>query len=148
MIYTEKPDSFDPQFTCVSTTVLVGDKMLFLMRPVHKKQGGKFGMPAGGLEQGEASIQAAVRELSEETGIRVTEQELQHFQEVMVRHDNQDFIYDMYYLVLPEFPEITLSEEHNDYRWMTLEESAECELVDDLKECLELLSNNILKVLG
>jgi ADP-ribose pyrophosphatase YjhB (NUDIX family) len=51
---------------------------LFLKRNLDDFEGGKFNCPAGHIEKGETAIEAACRELKEETGIVAAPSELTH----------------------------------------------------------------------
>lgn len=51
--------------------VLRGEKLL-LVRRSHRPDAGKWGFPGGKIERGETIVDAALRELGEETGVTAT----------------------------------------------------------------------------
>lgn len=63
----------EPQLVRVLAAVVQrGDKYLVCQRPAHKRHGGLWEFPGGKLEAGEDIERAAIRELAEELGVRVT----------------------------------------------------------------------------
>lgn len=63
-------------------------KVLIARRPDHLHQGGLLEFPGGKVEDGESVQQALVREIREETGLRITPGSLQRV--IEVRHDYGD----------------------------------------------------------
>lgn len=57
--------------------------MVMLVRPTGSSEGDNLGIPKGGIETGEDPLDAAIRELKEETGISVTESDLSDEPEVI-----------------------------------------------------------------
>jgi mutator protein MutT len=53
------------------------DKILFLKRASHKHQGDMWGIPGGKLDEGETPRMAVIREVFEEVGIPINEDNLQ-----------------------------------------------------------------------
>jgi 8-oxo-dGTP pyrophosphatase MutT (NUDIX family) len=139
MIYLETPNNFSPKFQVVSCYVECQGKLLFLHRPIHKSQGGKWGVPAGKVEIGETIDLAIVRELKEETGLQIDLSQLQFLKKIAVKHPEHDFVYHMYRVKLNEFPNIKIDPtEHQDYKWATPQEALALDLVEDLDECIRM----------
>ena len=75
-------DVWEPNHRCVITYVEDGDRLLF----IEKKRGmgsGYFNAPGGHIEEAETAMEAAVREVKEETGADISGLELRgtlHFQ--------------------------------------------------------------------
>ena len=73
----------------VAVAVIIRDgRVLIARRPVHAHQGGLLEFPGGKVEQGETVQQALVREIAEETGLRVPLDSLQPV--IGIRHDYGD----------------------------------------------------------
>ena len=139
MIYPSLQENFLPHFQLASNFVWHNGKMLLLHRNNGKFQGGKWGQPAGKLEEGENPVQAAARELYEETGIVVPEKNFQFWTILHVQHNGRDFVDHMFSIHLDESPEVKLNYgEHQNYNWFTLEEALKLHLVDDFDECIKL----------
>jgi len=60
-----------PEVPCVGAVVHDGQGRLLLVRRGHAPSAGLWSVPGGRVEAGESEIEAVVRELAEETGLRV-----------------------------------------------------------------------------
>ena len=70
----------------VAVAVIVRDgRVLIARRPDHVHQGGLLEFPGGKVEPGESVQAALVREIAEETGLRVPEDSLEPV--IGIRHD-------------------------------------------------------------
>ncbi len=80
---------------------------------------GKFGLPGGGLHRGEDERVGAVRELQEETGIRVQPSQLIKFMDLSQGDHGFTYTQHCYYVFLQNNPAITLQKnEIIDYVWL------------------------------
>ena len=60
-----------PEVPCVGAVVHDADGRLLLIRRGHAPSAGLWSVPGGRVEAGETEIEAVVREIAEETGLRV-----------------------------------------------------------------------------
>jgi 8-oxo-dGTP diphosphatase len=56
---------------CVGAIITDGDGRLLLIKRGHEPQAGRWSLPGGRVQPGESDPQAVVREVHEETGLRV-----------------------------------------------------------------------------
>ena len=104
-----------------------GDEFLVALRaPDH---GGYWHTIAGTVEDGEAFHAAAVRELWEETGLKVEQLEpLGEFAYVREEWESQPGLrvhVEAFFVDVEPGWEPTLNEEHDEYRWLRRDEAAE-----------------------
>lgn len=131
------PDSFDPDFSLSGLVLHVGDEVLLLRRCEQETYGGYWGLPAGRLDEGESPEQALVREVFEETRIRLSVDDVSFVHSFSVRYPECDFEYFVFRAVLDEVPEVVLDPaEHVDARFVSLEEALGMELVPGEERCL------------
>lgn len=139
MIYDAEPDCFSPKFKVVSCFVQCGNEFLMLLRQDGKSEGNKWGIPAGKLNPGESSVDAIVRELYEETGIRHSPFEIGYFRKLFVRYPDYDFIYHMFTAKMQEKPEVKIKpDEHKSFQWVSPEEALKLPLVPDEDACIRM----------
>lgn len=91
------------------------DKVLVQVRSSEKARLGIFG---GGIENNETPIEAAIRELKEETGIEACKEQLDFLEinEHDLEYENGDkvhYVASLYLLKLSEYPTIKLDSESN-----------------------------------
>lgn len=139
MIFKERPADFQVKTRVVACYVEHADKFLLLQRQPNKPHGGKWGLPAGKVDQGEDLKSAVCREVFEETGIRVDDSKLIHLGVLWVRHDGNEFEYHSFSVEMEGDSEVKLSpSEHQNHLWVSLSESVHMDLIHDLAECNEL----------
>ena len=139
MIHLTKPETFNPRFEVVSCFLEDEGKILLLHRHNHKPEGDSWGVPAGKVDEGESIDGAMVRELFQETGYQVREDELRYIQKVYVKYPTFDFIYRIYHLPLSQKRAIMIaSSEHKGYEWAVPAEALQKNLIRDLDTCIKL----------
>jgi len=143
MVFKEKPKSWSPKVRVVSCFIEFEGKFLSVLRQNLKPEGNKWGVPAGKVEPGESPRHAIAREIKEEVGLDIQEnQQLFYFGTVYVRYPNIDFDFEIWSAKLESKPIVVLNyEEHKDYKWNTPLEALKDNLVLDEPECIKLFYN-------
>lgn len=140
------PEGFVPQVQVAACYLEINNKLLLLQRADGKLEPGKWGVPAGKLEHNEAPENAAKRELFEETGIFLENSSgIQHLNSLYIRKPEVDYVYHVFKVQLDRIPEVHLSDEHQDYRWVTSKDIETIALMDGAKEALQHYQAMIVK---
>jgi len=139
MIYKNVPKNFRLKFSVVSCYVEHDGEILLLHRHDHKSEGGRWGVPAGKIDQGENELEAMIREIKEETGQKVSAEELEYLSKVYVKYPEYHFVYHMFRVKLDKKADIILSSsEHKDYKWVAPQGALNLALVRELDRCLKM----------
>src|SRR5690606_9725960 len=103
-------------------------KLLYLRYAMdHPTESGKWGIPGGKLEEGESLTEGALREIFEETSIRVSK--ANYVGHLFIRKRGVvEYIFHMFHIQVTE-AKVRLSNEHTDYRWLTAEEVKQLSIV-------------------
>lgn len=103
-------------------------KVLLIRRSSDDFGGGTWESAGGKLEEGETLEEGIVREVFEETGLKIVPEKLLYAS--IDEHDEHRLVF-IVYLCLTEETAITLSREHDESRWV------------DKQECRSLLQGGI-----
>lgn len=117
-------------------------RYLFVKRERHRHSyAGKWQLPGGLLEWGEAPEQALHREVTEETGGSVSGEKILGAYSVTVaaKGDNYHAVH-IVYSGKYNGDNVALSHEHEDYRWVDIDEALSMDLADGLGE---FISENV-----
>lgn len=141
MLYKSQPEEFKIGFEGVGCFMESGDKILLLHRQDHKREGNTWGIPGGKVDAGEEILEAMVREISEETGLEISSENLSYVEKVYVRFPEYDFIYHMFKTTLENHTEIKINnEEHKDFAWLSPAQTLEHKtLMPDLDACIKIV---------
>ncbi|MCE3230139.1 MAG: putative nudix hydrolase [Alphaproteobacteria bacterium] len=124
------PDGFGPSIEVAGCYCEYEDKVLFLKRSPHKLHGKTWNLPGGKLNEGETPRTAVVREVFEEAGIGVKEEDLEEVNKFYVRSMQTDFIFYTFRAQFLTLPTLNLRrEEHEEAAWLTLEEALKLPLI-------------------
>ena len=106
----------------VAKLVLVDNdnNYLLMYRSDHPTFGSDPDLPGGTLEDGESTLEAVVREVYEEIGVVVRENEVTELY-AGTDYSKHDTHYTLYIATVDRRPLITLSWEHSTYEWIPRE---------------------------
>ena len=128
-VYQKIPKGFVSEIEVVVCYLEWKDKILFLKRAPEKIQGGLWGVPGGKLEKGESREKGLSRELQEELSLYFSFDDFISITSLAVSYPNLDFFFHMYRLLLETKPRVNLSNEHTEYKWLTIDQALELALV-------------------
>lgn len=101
------------------------EEWLLLKRAPHIRLGGTWQMVSGTIEPGEKAYEAAARELLEETGLRPLHfYQASYVNRFYLAATDQILLTPVFAAEVPGSAQVTLSDEHTDYQWVTPEEAA------------------------
>lgn len=100
-------------------------EFLFLRKVSPEPMKGKWGVVGGKVEEGEDITDAAVRELKEEAGLSVCRHALKYLKPVFITNAIYSFGFYIHVLKMDKKPEVTLSDEHDQYGWFTADQVRE-----------------------
>lgn len=121
-VHETKPDKFNPQAEVAACYLECDGKLLLLLNAPGDSEAGSWGVPAGKLEPSESPLQGVARELFEETSISIDPSQIQSIGSLYIRKPEVDYVYHLFRIKLAIRPEVRLSPEHQNYRWMSGEE--------------------------
>lgn len=123
----------------VDVFIVCGKEILCLRRANYLKfNRGKWCIPGGSIDKQESSSEAATREVKEETNISIYEPKF------LFTHEYENGKMTSIFLsVLDEKPEVTISREHAQYKWLTFDqiEKIKEKFPPETFEILEKFSN-------
>ena len=100
------------------------NKILLLRRSIKEtSKHGLYELPGGKQELGESLIDTAIKETQEESGLSV---KIMKKLDPHIDHDMKK-IYHGYMAIVEGEQNIQLSEEHDEYRWLTIRDALEME---------------------
>ena len=119
----------------VAALIWDGDRFMACQRPAHKARGLKWEFVGGKVEPGESKQQALIRECREELAVTVEVGEV--FMEVDHVYPDLTVHLTLFHAAIAEGEPQRL--EHNEIRWITVEEIDQYEFCPADKEILERL---------
>lgn len=140
MLFLQTPPDFVPKYQTVGCFCHYQDKILLLKRQRNKREGDKWGLPAGKVEQNETQNQAILREIQEETGFRIKDDQVKFLTTAYIRYPDHDFIFHIYQTDLEDkkVPKIDPTE-HQSFRWATPKAALTMDLVKDFGQIIKMV---------
>lgn len=137
-IFLEAPKGFIADFTAVGCYCQYQNTFLLLKRHPKCFSGEKWCLPGGKLNDGEARIEGARRELHEEVRIAVLPKDLSHFLTFYFERRDLKYDFTVYYCTLERKPTLQIHlKEHTEGRWVTHEEARALPLIAGGSEVLD-----------
>ncbi|MFI0435871.1 MAG: GNAT family N-acetyltransferase [Parachlamydiaceae bacterium] len=121
-IWELPPENFQPHVEVAACYVEMSGRILLMQRASNSAEGKTWGVPAGKIEAGETPHQGAIRELIEETSIKVSSCQVKEIGKLYVRKPSGDYIYHMFEVNINKIPQVILSSEHTQYLWANAED--------------------------
>ncbi len=139
MVYKEQPEGFISNMEVVGCLIECRGKILLLHRHDNKSQGGKWGIPAGKIDKTDKSKkEAMIRELFEETGLKVCEDDLIYYKTFYVIYSDKKYLYHYHQLKIDKYFDVIIEgNEHKNYVWVTPDEALSMPLVLDEDYCMK-----------
>jgi 8-oxo-dGTP diphosphatase len=128
------PESIAPRQPCAGGIVLDDAGRLLLVKRGQAPSAGSWSVPGGRCRAGESTTRACVREVAEETGLRVRVLRLAGRVE-RCGPGGVVYVIDDFACAL-EGGELRAADDADDARWVTLDELHRLELVAGLFDCL------------
>ncbi|NGX61349.1 MAG: CTP pyrophosphohydrolase [Chlamydiae bacterium] len=135
-VFRIRPKDFSSEVEAAACYIHFDGKYLFLHRSIGKPQECTWSVPGGKMERGENPLQAVIREVHEEVGLHLNEGRLEDIGTLYVRYPHVDFVFHMFAQECLYCPQIKLSDEHQDYRWVTFQDAMQLPLISGAKEAI------------
>lgn len=118
LVHEKLPEIFAPSLDVCGVIVECENKVLLLKRHPEKSHGSHWNLPAGKLEKFETPLQAAKRELFEESGILVSDELLLPLGTLYFTPKEIHFNFHLFYSKVEKMPQVLLADaESVDARW-------------------------------
>ena len=125
-----------------SSAILVNGKVLMLKRPSTARSfPGRWSLVAGKLEQGERPEETAVREIMEETQIKVSKP-ISKLEPMLIRENNVIWKVHLFLFKLDSATPV-LNSENEEFKWVSPEEIHSPEAVSLTREAVRKLIENV-----
>jgi 8-oxo-dGTP pyrophosphatase MutT (NUDIX family) len=130
-------EAFSPSLHVSGCFLEFNSKVLYIKRAPHISQPNTWCIPGGRLEKDETPLAGVLREVFEEVGIVLTEQQVCHVGKVQIRKPDIDYVFHLYHVVLAEMPALNLClNECTEAQWLSLQEIKQLPLTPGGKDVL------------
>jgi 8-oxo-dGTP diphosphatase len=138
-VHENRPEGFVPSVEVSFCFVAIEDKLLFLKRGPNQPEGDTWCIPGGKIEAQETPLEAAVRELFEETHIALDPSSLQKLGQLYVQKSHVSYVCHPFGVILKTCPKkVCISPESTDFRWVVPNETESMRLISGSKETLRV----------
>jgi 8-oxo-dGTP diphosphatase len=129
-----------PRLICLRTLCFIrdGDRILLLRRSKPPNQG-LYNAPGGKIESYEDPYDACLREVAEETGLRLPHARLRALLTVITRVTGTQWFLFVFTAERPPGAAVTLASDEGDLRWIPMGEVASLAVVSDIPLMLPYL---------
>lgn len=144
MLLKEPPLNFSIKAEVVAVLPFIEDNILLLQRLPSHPQANLWCPPGGKIHPNEKTATAAVRELFEETGIKIEENLLIDLGKFYVRYPNGDFVFYLYKADVPKSCVTAIqirANEHQNFCLCPVHDIDYLPLTPGLNECFEIAMN-------
>ncbi|MBX9744385.1 MAG: NUDIX hydrolase [Chlamydiales bacterium] len=125
-----------PKIQVTTAFLQQGDRILVLQRAKKDSQHKLWGIPGGKIEKHETPLEGLVREVNEETGLKIATEAF-HLLGSALCHTPCDGTYGLYifHAIIPDNCHIQINpEEHYAYQWVSIEEFESLNLLTAQRE--------------
>lgn len=142
-IYTEKPQGYIHNLEVVACYLKKNNEFLFLKKSKGRNEEQTWGVAGGKMKAGEPPKEATIREVFEETGIVIDPSNLIFKRLLFVENPYYGkFLLYIYSYACELLQEVTLSDEHAEYRWLSLDEAKKLSLLPGGLKSLRLFEDS------
>lgn len=140
---------YDPNFKPIKSFFIVGQKaiilndknhILLLKRSAKTSAAGHWSLPGGGLEADENPYQSIQREISEETGLSVTDLKPYYLYKTLKNDNDQVLI--IAYVCYTVGDLVKLNWEHDTFQWIATNKALTMDLTKHASVLIEMYLNN------
>jgi len=146
-IATSRPEKFFPSVEVVACFCHWQERFLFLLRQPDKPQGDTWCLPGGKVEQKETLQKAMHREVYEEVGIALIEQQISFWKSLFVCVPNVEYTLHLFHADLKQ-EDVCINlnlTEHSKYRWLFLSEAKKLPLIETGQELIAMFEKDFIK---
>ncbi len=140
MLYLEKPIDFVSEMEQSGSFVEHDGDILLLLRSAHDTYPNQWTLPSGGHMEGEDKYTAVIREIFEETGLKMQKEDMQFIKTCYMHLEEYgiNITYYLFHTTISERKEIVLNkDEHADFRWVNPQAALTLPLTPYLRECID-----------
>jgi 8-oxo-dGTP diphosphatase len=129
-VFEAEPLNFFPKVSVAGCFCACRGKFLILQRNPKSSQGMTWGVPAGKMEAGELPLETAIREVREETGLKLKRSELELIGSLYIQLPTIHYVFHMFYKKFETIPSLEICLEENlQASWVSVEEALQMPLI-------------------